>query len=85
MTVRPRRAWTHATLWLGLLALVVGVVVAATAPPASFGWFAYAPLSDYAFVAGSTNWHFWTGVAVAVLGAVVAAFAAGRLTVRRSR
>ncbi|MFJ3385508.1 MULTISPECIES: hypothetical protein [unclassified Curtobacterium] len=87
MTAGPPRTWTHVALWAGLLALVVGAVVAATAPSASasFGWFLGAPSSDYAFVAGSTNWHFWTGVGIAVLGAVVAAFAVGRLSVRRAR
>lgn len=37
----------------GLAALVVGVVVLATAAaqPVSFGWFAYAPLSDTTFTA----------------------------------
>ncbi|MCJ1715902.1 hypothetical protein [Curtobacterium sp. VKM Ac-2922] len=86
MTARPR-PWTHVTLWLGVVAVVAGVVVAATAPssPASFGWYAYAPLSGSAFVAGRTPWQLWTGVGLAVVGAVAAAFASGRLSVRPPR
>ncbi|KQS06072.1 hypothetical protein DEJ13_01505 [Curtobacterium sp. MCLR17_007] len=84
MTARPR-TWTHVTLWLGLAAVVAGVVVAATTPRPSSGWYAYAPLSDYAFVAGTIDWQLWTGVGLAVAGAVAAAFAAGRLSVRRPR
>ena len=81
----PRQTWTHVALWLGLLAAVVGTVVAVTHRRIPTGWFAYAPLSDYAFVAGTTNWPVVIGAAVAVSGAVVAAFAAGRLSVRRRR
>jgi len=50
-----RRAGLTSRLVLvaGLAALVVGVVVLATAAaqPVSFGWFAYAPLSDTTFTA----------------------------------
>ncbi|OII31848.1 hypothetical protein BIU98_08920 [Curtobacterium sp. MMLR14_010] len=81
----PRQTGTHVALWLGLLAAVIGTVVAVTHRRIPTGWFAYAPLSDYAFVAGTTNWPVVIGAAVAVSGAVVAAFAAGRLSVRRRR
>ncbi|OIH99837.1 MULTISPECIES: hypothetical protein [unclassified Curtobacterium] len=69
--------------WVGLVALVAGVVVALTAPTASFGWFAYAPVSDDAFVAGTDSTQQAVGQLLAVAGAVVAAFALGRLSVRR--
>ncbi|MBD8702768.1 hypothetical protein [Frigoribacterium sp. CFBP 13712] len=41
----------------GLAALVVGVVVLAiaSAQPMSFGWFAYAPLSDTTFTADGVH------------------------------
>jgi len=78
-----RRTWTHLTLWLGLLAVIGGALLVATTPRASFGWFAYAPLSDYAFVAGPPSWQTLLGYALVVLGLVSAAFAAGRLSVRR--
>ncbi|WP_144764720.1 hypothetical protein [Curtobacterium sp. 9128] len=77
-------SWTHLVLVLGAVTLVVGVVVAVTAPPVSVGWFAYAPLSDRPVIADPpTNWRLLTGVAVAVVGALATAFAAGRLSVRR--
>lgn len=69
-------------------ALVVGgVVVLATADPVSFGWFAYAPLSGDSF---SMPWALaWTtrqviGAALAVLGLVLGAGAAGYLLGRRA-
>ncbi|MGN6406776.1 MAG: hypothetical protein ACTHMH_00405 [Curtobacterium sp.] len=76
---------TGIAFWAGLVAVVVGLVVALTAPPASFGWFADAPLSDYAFVAGTRSWQQVVGQLLVVVGAVVTAFAAGRLSVRRPR
>ena len=76
---------TGIVFWAGLVVVVAGLVVAASAPPAAFGWFAYAPLSDYAFVAGTNSWQRVVGQLLVVVGAVVAAFAAGRLSVRRAR
>ncbi|MDR6170010.1 MULTISPECIES: hypothetical protein [unclassified Curtobacterium] len=76
---------TGIAFWAGLVAVVAGLVVAASAPPAAFGWFAYAPLSDYAFVAGTSSWQGVVGQLLVVVGAVVSAFAAGRLSVRRPR
>jgi|GEM_PF-4923345 len=73
---------THAALWLGLVALVVGIVLVVTAPPPS-GWFAYAPLSDYAFIAGARPWQTVVGPPLVLVGAVLAAFAVGRLSARR--
>ncbi len=75
---------THAALWVGLIAVVAGVVVALTAPTsASFGWFAYAPLADVTFVPPFTPWQLWIGQGLVLAGAVVAAFAGGRLSAQR--
>ena len=74
---------TLVALWLGLLALVVGIVFVLTAPPSSSGWFAYAPLSDYAFVGGVRPWQLTVGPVLVLVGAVVAAFTLGRLSTRR--
>jgi uncharacterized membrane protein len=74
---------TLVALWLGLLAVVVGIVFVLTAPPSSFGWFAYAPPSDYAFVGGVSPWQLTVGPVLVLVGAVVAAFALGRLSTRR--
>ncbi|WIB77802.1 hypothetical protein DEJ28_01525 [Curtobacterium sp. MCPF17_002] len=84
----PRRLLatrTHATLWLGLLAVVIGAVLVLTAPPSSSGWFAFAPQSDYAFVAGTRPWQLTAGPVLVLVGVIAAAFTLGRLSVRRSR
>lgn len=80
----PRQTWTLVALWLGLVTAVVGTVVAVTGRRPQTGWFASAPLA-HAAILPPTNWQVVIGVAIAVLGAVVAAFAAGRLSVRRRR
>jgi heme/copper-type cytochrome/quinol oxidase subunit 1 len=80
----PRQTWTHVALWLGLVTAVVGTVVAVTGRRPQAEWFAYAPLA-HAAILPPTNWQVLIGVTVAVVGAVVAAFAAGRLSVRRRR
>jgi heme/copper-type cytochrome/quinol oxidase subunit 1 len=82
---RLPRTPTHLALWAGVLVAVVGVVLTVTTPQASFGWFAYAPLSDYAFVAGTRPWQLVVGPILVLVGAVVAAFAAGRLSTQRRR
>ena len=74
---------TLVALWLGLLAVVVGIVFVLTAPTFTFGFAAVAPLSDYAFVAGSRPWQATVGRVLVLVGAVVAAFALGRLSTRR--
>ena len=71
---------TWLALWAGLAALVVGVVIWATAPSASFGWFAYAPLAGAVFDPVTHSWQQVVGPLTAAVGAVVAAFAAGRLS-----
>jgi heme/copper-type cytochrome/quinol oxidase subunit 1 len=78
-------SWTHVVLWLGLVAAVVGTVVAVTAPRPATGWYAYAPLAHTALAPGSTNWQVVVGTVVAVGGAVVAAFTLGRLSALRRR
>lgn len=64
----------------GLVAVLVGCLVAWSNAGASFGWFAYAPLNDQlflgngmAFVTQGTQ----IGLAVAVIGLLVLAFWAG--------
>ena len=74
---------TLVALWFGLLAVVVGIVFVLTAPTFTFGFAAVAPLSDYAFVAGSRPWQATVGPVLVLAGAVVAAFALGRLSTRR--
>lgn len=84
-TVRRHRFVTPTwlALWAGLAALAAGVTIWATAPSASFGWFAYAPLAGAVIDPVTHSWQQVVGPLVAVAGAVVAAFAAGRLSVRR--
>jgi len=72
---------------LGAALLVVGVVVALTAPrETSFGWFAYSPLSDETFSPGGVlpvRPEWLTAAALIVLGLVVLAFWAGTLVASR--
>ncbi|MFJ7289806.1 hypothetical protein ACQXVK_15245 [Curtobacterium sp. AB451] len=80
----PRPApWTHVSLWLGLAALVVGVVLLLTTPTSTVGFASVAPRVDYAFVAGSLAWRSTVGPVLVLAGAVVASFAAGRLSAQR--
>jgi len=74
---------TLVALWLGLLAVVVGVVFVSTAPSASAEWFAYAPLAHVTFVPSVRPWQLTVGPVLVLVGAVVAAFALGRLSARR--
>ncbi len=85
--VRRRRFATPTwlALWAGLAAAVAGVTIWASAPSASFGWFAYAPLAGAVFDPVTHSWQQVVGPLLAVVGTVVAAFAAGRLSVRRRR
>ena len=64
----------------GLVATITGVVLVATsAPSASFGWFAYAPLSSVTFTPDGTflNSQQLMGLVVGVLGLLLVAFSAG--------
>ncbi|MWV57849.1 hypothetical protein [Rathayibacter sp. VKM Ac-2754] len=71
----------------GVALIVIGAVVGVTTPSAvSFGWFAYAPLSETTF-SPSDAFVVTRGLATAgalvVLGALVLAFSAGLLLGRR--
>lgn len=73
---------------LGLIAVIVGLIVAWTNQSTSFGWFAYAPLSDTVFVGngGAMVSHgTQLGLVVTVIGLLVLAFWAGLAIGRRSR
>lgn len=72
---------------LSLVLVVSGVVILVTADPVTFGWFACAPLSGDST---SAPWApAWTnrqavGAALAVLGLLLGAGAAGHLIGRRA-
>lgn len=79
-TPQPARVLAAAVPIVGLATVVVGCLVAWSNANASFGWFAYAPLSNelftgngIAFVTQGTQ----IGLAVAVVGLLVLAFWAG--------
>ncbi|KTR12742.1 hypothetical protein [Curtobacterium citreum] len=69
--------------WAGLAAALVGIVLIATAPHPTTGWFASAPLSDTTFVPDQHPWQERAGQALLALGAVVVAFVVGRLSAQR--
>ncbi|MFJ6538623.1 hypothetical protein ACIQH5_20530 [Paenarthrobacter sp. NPDC091711] len=71
---------------LGLIAVIVGVIVAWTNQSTDFGWFAYAPLSDTVFMgngAAMVSQGTQIGLAVTVVGLLVLAFWAGLAVGRR--
>lgn len=71
---------------LGLIAVIVGVVVAWNNQSTDFGWFAYAPLSETVFIgngAAMVSQGTQLGLAVTVLGLLVLAFWAGLRIGRR--
>ncbi len=74
---------------LGLLAVIVGLIVAWTNQSTNFGWFAYAPLSDTVFVGNGggamVSQGTQLGLVVTVVGLLVLAFWAGLAIGRRSR
>jgi len=65
----------------GALLVVLGVVITATAPAQSFGWFAYAPLSNDVYTSPALplvlSGHHLLGLAAAVTGFVLTALAVG--------
>ncbi|RDH97440.1 hypothetical protein DEU32_107128 [Curtobacterium sp. AG1037] len=69
--------------WAGLAAVLVGILLIATAPHPTAGWFAYAPLSDTTFVPDQHPWQERAGQALVAVGAVVVAFVVGRLSAQR--
>lgn len=75
-----RRFWAPA---VGIAAIVVGVLIMRSAP-AVFGWFAYAPLADTAFVPPFMTWEFVAGAVITALGlALVAGWIGYRIGRRR--
>lgn len=77
---KPTRLTAAVLPVVGLVAVLVGCLVAWSNTTASFGWFAYAPLSNQLF-AGSgmafVSQGMQVGLAVAVAGLLVLAFWAG--------
>ena len=67
----------------GVAALVAGILVLRSSP-LSFGWFAYAPLTDATFVPGPAS-PFWLGPALVGLGIALLAGWTGFLLGRRRR
>lgn len=82
---RLARTWTLRALLAGVALVVAGVVLLVCAPRPSFGWFAYAPLADEAMVPFTSTWQERVGQVIVLVGAVVTAFAAGRLSAQRHR
>ena len=73
---------------LGLIAVIVGLIVAWNNQSTSFGWFAYAPLSDTVFIGNGVamvSQGTQLGLVVTVVGLLVLAFWAGLAIGRRSR
>ncbi|BCW46901.1 hypothetical protein StoSoilB5_40850 [Arthrobacter sp. StoSoilB5] len=71
---------------LGLIAVIVGLIVAWKGKDEPIGWFSYAPLSNQTFVANGTAFisqGTQLGLAVAVLGLLILAFWAGHTVGRR--
>lgn len=86
-----RQLLTRVLLLVGLVAVIVGacVVVVAHPQPASFGWFAYAPLSSTISITDGVHiisTGELVGAAVLAIGLIALAFWAGlRVGVRRPR
>lgn len=74
---------------LALLGIMAGVatLIYSLSSPTTFGWFAYAPLSEETFLPGMTilNNTQVTGLALLAAGLLCAAFWAGLRVGRRSR
>ncbi|WP_369745096.1 hypothetical protein [Paenarthrobacter sp. AMU7] len=86
-TPQPARKLAAAVVpLLGLIAVVVGVIVAWNGMSDQIGWFAYAPLSDSVFVGDNGSFvskGTQLGLAVAGVGLLVLAFWAGLAVGRR--
>jgi hypothetical protein len=87
-SVSPRRrAWLLLAAGSVLLLFSAAVLVHGRRPADSFGWYAYAPLSDTAFPSGFVflDPTQWGAIAVAIVGLVAAGWAAGFLAGRGAR
>ena len=73
-------------LAFGLIGMIAGTILLTRPTPASFGWTAYAPLSDTTYVPPFVTGSFVLGVLLLLLGLALAAgwvgFALGRRTTR---
>ena len=87
--VPPRaRRVSIALFSAGILAVVVGLVLALTSPgQATYGWFAYTPLSDVSFSPDVIllSPQATAGVAIGITGLLLVAFCAGLLLGARRR
>lgn len=72
---------------VGALLIVLGAVVVATAPAQSFGWFAYAPLSNDVYSSPALplvlSGRHLLGLAAVIAGLVLTALAVGLRLGRR--
>jgi len=88
-TPQPERKLTAVVVpLLGLLAVIIGLIVAWSNQSTDFGFVAYAPLSDVLFLGnGVTMVSQGTqlGLTVTVIGLLVLAFRAGLAVGRRNR
>ncbi|MFJ4210405.1 hypothetical protein ACIPY2_18275 [Paenarthrobacter sp. NPDC089675] len=86
-TPQPARKPTAVVVpLLGLIAVIVGLIVAWSNRDAGFGWFAYAPLSNASFSGNGVamiSQGTQIGLLVAIVGLLVLAFWAGLAIGRR--
>ena len=86
-TPKPARLSAAVLPAVGLVAVLVGCIVAWSNANATFGWFAYAPLSNEPFTGNGLTFvtqGTQIGLAVAVIGLLVLAFWAGFRIGRRA-
>lgn len=87
-TPKPERFRAFILPAVGLVAVLAGVVIAKSNETASFGWFAYAPLSNQTFAGGGAAFvsqGTQVGLTIAVLGLLLLAFWAGYRIGRRPK
>ncbi|CAD6006008.1 hypothetical protein [Agreia sp. COWG] len=80
--------WVRVLLVAGVVAVIVGLVLVVTAPqpPRSFGWFAYAPLSEETFSpdrGGFVPLSAAIGITVCAIGCAALTFVLGFALGRR--
>ena len=78
-----RWLWLLPTIGGVAVAVGIGLLVWSAAHPVSYGWFAYAPLSDTVFTPQTGFWASRWGIGACGLGALVFAFWVGFLVGRR--